>query len=96
MEQANPLKILLNQQNSEQLDRYIQYEKILNQTRLQAINQIQSLLSELQQTEEAVQTKSASLQNEKQQAAAQQVILRKLYLQRKKVVQAFNQKLQSQ
>lgn len=78
LEHMNPIKVVFGQQNMTQLDRYLQYEKLLDQARYQTIQQIQSALLELQKTQAALQMKSQTLQVQRKQLLAKKQTLERL------------------
>lgn len=82
----NDLKTMLNQEHPENMDRYLQYDRYLNQARLALIQQIHQSLSELAQTENALAQKKNDLTQLKQKKLAQQANLRKMIGSRKQLI----------
>jgi septal ring factor EnvC (AmiA/AmiB activator) len=85
-EQNDPVKIVLNQQDSSKLDRYLQYEKILNEARLQAVHELQNNISNLKQTRVVLQAKSIQLAGQQQQLKLKKNRLENLRLQKRRLL----------
>lgn len=87
LERANPLKLLLNQQNLEQLDRNLSYSSSLNTARIQTITQLQNLIENVKRTQEALTEKIGQLNEQKKVLLLKKKNLQKLLAKRLQIIQ---------
>jgi septal ring factor EnvC (AmiA/AmiB activator) len=94
--QHDPLKILLNQQDPDQLARQLHYYTYLSRARATLIDSLRTNLAHSRELAQLYQEKSAELEQVKSEQARQKVQLEKDKESRKTVLARINQKITSQ
>lgn len=90
------LKLILNQQDPNELSRVLQYYRYFNQKRIDALMQLRAAGDELNKTLTYIQAKQTDLQNIKQKLTTEEQTLSAAQNERKTAVENLNQSIQTQ
>lgn len=88
------LKLILNQQNPQTIQRYLHYARAITQYQMHWLSQIQTTLNHIKQDKKQLTKKRHQLQHLKQQQKTHQKHLKQRKQQRQQVIDKLNQTLQ--